>query len=533
MKKRVLVFILSTILAAGTLSGCGTKVPEESTSETAAVETSTAKETEESSSAVESKSSKGSGEEELQIGKGVNGDIPSPDYTYEGIVNGPVGLYPYPYQRASYSVQQYVNMVEEWKKNMQSEVDKIEKPLTENATDTEIDHFFNQLLYIAESDYSAIEEINRFSYVIFKNDMQDPFTNQSVVENKQVNVEIVLDASGSMAKQIDGETMMNIAKNSISEVLKQLPANANVGLRVFGHLGDNTDAGKAQSCAANELIFPIEPLNAEGINAALAPIKPTGWTSIADSIKKGVEDLSQFKDENTTNILYIITDGIETCGGDPTAAAKELKNNGTNIVFGIIGFNVNATQDALLREIAQAGEGYYANASDAGTLTSELYNISEAANTVYNWEPLTRTICNNRLTAHNNGLLYNKFAFTNTSGFEHTGLYYAIDYAKGKGIIPENGDIYKKLREEADNRRETIKQVMEEEYHIREAQSKEYLASIEARIGEEVAVVFSTSRVNPFSDYYTGPAGEGGSIEDSKKDGEQLNSEQEESMKNE
>ena len=70
MKKRALAFILSAILATGTLSGCGTKVPEESTSETAAVETSTQKDTEESSSAAESKSSKGSGEEELQIGKG-------------------------------------------------------------------------------------------------------------------------------------------------------------------------------------------------------------------------------------------------------------------------------------------------------------------------------------------------------------------------------------------------------------------------------------------------------------------------------
>ena len=43
----------------------------------------------------------------------------------------------------------------------------------------------------------------------------------------------------------------------------------------------------------------------------------------------------------------------------------------------------------------------------------------------------------------------------------------------------------------------------------------------------------TTSRVNPFSDYYISTIGAGDNIEDSQKDGEQLNSQQEESMKNE
>ena len=51
---------------------------------------------------------------------------------------------------------------------MQSEVAKIEKHLTDDATDEEIDHFFNQLLYIVGSDYSAVEDINRFGYVIYE-----------------------------------------------------------------------------------------------------------------------------------------------------------------------------------------------------------------------------------------------------------------------------------------------------------------------------------------------------------------------------
>ena len=529
MIKKILAITITAVLLTANLTGCTSKNEESSEAQTT-MESSKVEETKETEET--KKENKALGEDEIQRGKGVNGIFKNPDYSYEGIVNGPVGIYPSPRQRTSYSVPQWVEITNEWRDNMKAEVDKIEKPLKADATDEDIDYFLNQLLYIVGSDYSAIEGIDRFGYVIFKNDMEDPFTKQSIVENTQVNVEIVLDASGSMAKKIEGQTMMDIAKNSIAEVLKQLPANAKVGLRVFGHKGDNTDAGKTESCGANELIYPIDTLNAEGIAAALAPIQPTGWTSIASSIKNGVQDLSAFQGENDVNILYIITDGIETCGGDPVAAAKELKDGGTNIVFGIIGFNVDAAQDALLKEIAAAGEGYYSNASDAGGLTAELYRIGEAANSVYNWEPLTQIVCLNLKTSHNNGLLHNKMSISGENINENAALSEAARYAYNNKMISDENGVYDKLKKKIQERRDIINKILEEEYQKRETESKDYLAYLETRKGEDVAIVRTTSRVNPFSDYYIGPGGIGGDIEDQQKEGEELNSEREESMKN-
>ena len=49
------------------------------------------------------------------------------------------------------------------------------------------------------------------------------------------NVMIVLDASGSMRGQIEGRTKMEIAKQAIREVLKTIPEDVRVGLRVYGH----------------------------------------------------------------------------------------------------------------------------------------------------------------------------------------------------------------------------------------------------------------------------------------------------------
>ena len=142
--------------------------------------------------------------------------------------------------------------------------------MDEDASDKEIARLFKQLLYIGAYDYEPVEPIERFSYVIFKNDGKDQFTHRKIRENANVNVEIVLDCSGSMAKRINGESMMNIAKSSIGKVLSEMPANANVGVRVFGHKGDNSNAKKEESCNANELIHPIKKLDVQGIESDLA-----------------------------------------------------------------------------------------------------------------------------------------------------------------------------------------------------------------------------------------------------------------------
>ncbi len=247
-------------------------------------------------------SSKKSGEDAMQ-----GNDLPDLDYTYESIVNSKTPLVKSPYNKNVTSQEDR----EKYAQKLVKELKKLE-PLTENASDEEIELLFRQMLAIGELDFTPLETMDRFSYVIFQKDGVDPWTNRKVVENMKVNVEIVLDASGSMANKINGEEMMTIAKNSIAEVLAKMPENANVGLRVFGHRGDNTDASMEISCNANELIHPITPLDVDGINNSLTAVKPTGWTSIAQSIENGVNDFKEFNDEKTLNILYIITDGVET-----------------------------------------------------------------------------------------------------------------------------------------------------------------------------------------------------------------------------
>src|SRR5690606_21311343 len=73
-----------------------------------------------------------------------------------------------------------------------------------------------------------------------------------------VNVELILDVSGSMAELIPGtdQTRMEAAQEALLAVIAQIPERPglNVGLRVYGQAGSNLQADQAVSCATTELL---------------------------------------------------------------------------------------------------------------------------------------------------------------------------------------------------------------------------------------------------------------------------------------
>ena len=72
-------------------------------------------------------------------------------------------------------------------------------------------------------------------------------------------------------------------------------------------------------------------------------------------------------------IVVFVTDGKETCKGDPAAEAARLAKD-LKLSFGVnvIGFDVSAEERKSLEEIATAGKGKYVNAQTAKELTESL-----------------------------------------------------------------------------------------------------------------------------------------------------------------
>ncbi|SES21387.1 Ca-activated chloride channel family protein [Gracilibacillus ureilyticus] len=209
----------------------------------------------------------------------------------------------------------------------------------------------------------------------------DNFGNEGIEDERfhmkdQINVLIILDVSGSMANEIDGKSMMEIAKDSIIDFTTELPEEANIGLRVYGHEGKSTGKTREQSCQATDLIYDFQSSDGNSIENVIDPFEPTGWTPIALSLEKVKEDFSKFPGEQNNNLVYIVSDGAETCDGDPASVAKELAESEIQTIINVIGFNVDIEGQNHLREIADAGGGIYTNAGNEKKL-NEAFDQAE------------------------------------------------------------------------------------------------------------------------------------------------------------
>ena len=200
---------------------------------------------------------------------------------------------------------------------------------------------------------------------------------------QQINVELILDASGSMAEQSGGETKLKIAQRVLTSFIDILPANANVALRVYGHKGSSADADKAMSCASSELLYPFQQLDKPRFQQAIGAFQPSGWTPLAASFDASRDDFSAFDPETSSNFVYVVTDGVETCDGDPVASARQLHTANVQPIINIVGFDIDPQAAQPLRDAAEQGGGKYYPARNAAEL-NQLFTQT------FNWVEWTR-----------------------------------------------------------------------------------------------------------------------------------------------
>lgn len=215
-------------------------------------------------------------------------------------------------------------------------------------------------------------------------------------------VVVAIDASGSMAGRAGGTTKMQAAKDAAARFVRGLPADVDAGLVAFGHAGSNREADRAASCATVDVVLPPSEGSRAGIDAALAGFDATGWTPLASAIARAGEALGPAA-EGEMQAVYVVSDGEDTCGGDPVAAARALHDGGTRAIVDVIGFDLAASDRAQLQAVAAAGGGSFVEvrADQAARLGEELQranrNFSErlrASNATAG-----RTLRNSNLTA--------------------------------------------------------------------------------------------------------------------------------------
>ncbi|MEE4257210.1 MAG: VWA domain-containing protein, partial [Bacteroidales bacterium] len=147
----------------------------------------------------------------------------------------------------------------------------------------------------------------------------------------------VFDASQSMYGRWQSDIKINIARKIMSKVLDSLQnyENLELALRVYGHQKHYPP----QDCDDTRLEVPFGKDNFEMIKHRLNSLTPKGTTPIAHSLQKAGRDFPPC--DNCRNIIILITDGIEECGGDPCEVSKELQRLGIILKPFVIGIGRN------------------------------------------------------------------------------------------------------------------------------------------------------------------------------------------------
>lgn len=197
-------------------------------------------------------------------------------------------------------------------------------------------------------------------------------------------VELVLDVSGSMrANDIEGRSRISVAQQAFNDVVDALPGETQLGIRVLGATYPGDD--KAVGCRDTQQIVPVGPVDKDRAKAAIATLRPTGFTPVGLALRAAAKDLGTGE---TTRRIVLITDGEDTCAPpDPCEVARELAAQGTHLVVDTLGLAPDEKVRRQLVCISSATGGSYTSAQSAEELTGRLKQLVDRAKDTYAQTP--------------------------------------------------------------------------------------------------------------------------------------------------
>ncbi len=194
-----------------------------------------------------------------------------------------------------------------------------------------------------------------------------PFAVSQAQQSPSSDLLLILDASGSMWGRAQGEEKIVIARRVLQDLASRLPNDSDVGLIAYGHRREG-------DCADIETVVPLGPLDRTALVSKIESLNPKGKTPITQSIEQAV---AAVKGRTDPTIIVLLSDGIETCSGDPCAAVGAARKSGANFLLHVIGFDLSKENVASLECAAQAGGGLYFDAKNADQLSAALNRAVE------------------------------------------------------------------------------------------------------------------------------------------------------------
>ncbi len=197
-------------------------------------------------------------------------------------------------------------------------------------------------------------------------------------ESGPINILFLLDCSYSMKENLEHQMQkMDAAKMVLQQALARVPADVNLGLRVFGQ-GYSGDP--FMDCKQSALLVPLGQGNRRSIIDGARQVHPYGLTPLEYALRQAAEN--DLAGVNGPKTLILISDGADTCGGNPCEFIRQLPRMGIKLKVDIVGLSLKNRPDDLqarsqLNCITQTSGGKY---YDANTAAQLIESISASVN---------------------------------------------------------------------------------------------------------------------------------------------------------
>jgi uncharacterized lipoprotein YbaY len=190
------------------------------------------------------------------------------------------------------------------------------------------------------------------------------------------SIALVLDASGSMNTKLpDGTIRIDAAKSAVADLVGRLPGDTRLAFRVYGHQSPT----QQKNCKDTQLLVGFDGVaaNKPAVLAASRGVSAQGYTPITYVLKLAAEDIA--KENAASRAIVLVSDGKETCAGDPCATAKALADADARLVVHTVGLGVDAAARYQLQCIANVARGIYVGAESTAELAMALGKTTAAA----------------------------------------------------------------------------------------------------------------------------------------------------------
>lgn len=176
---------------------------------------------------------------------------------------------------------------------------------------------------------------------------------------------IIFDASVSMLEKFYGQPKYILAIDEAKSVLNTMDTSKYIGLRTIGISVDNAIISFLMNpdelCKATKLVAPIRSNNIEYIKTGLDNIFPLGTTPLTYTLNLAIN--YDFSKSSPLKHIILVTDGAESCNGDPCKYIRDLMQTRKDIKIDIIAIGVNADDFKQLKCLSDTTYGSIVNVS--------------------------------------------------------------------------------------------------------------------------------------------------------------------------